>query len=65
MLQHAARLLLCDARKPLQKILHRGAIFNVLEQGSDRHASTTKYPRTADSISVAFDGGTGGPIDHL
>jgi hypothetical protein len=55
MFQHATGLLWSDAGKPLQKVLDRRAIFNVLEQRSYRHASTAKYPSAADAISIALD----------
>jgi hypothetical protein len=55
MFQHATSLLLGDTGKPLQKVPDRRTIFNVLEQCSYRHASTAKYPRAADAISIALD----------
>jgi hypothetical protein len=64
MFQHATGLLRRDARKPLQKVLDRRAIFNVLEQRGHGHASTAKNPRAADAISVALDGRARGPVNH-
>ncbi len=53
--QYGANLLRRNARKPIQKVLDRCPIFNVLEQRSYRHASTSEYPRSADAIGIAFD----------
>jgi hypothetical protein len=56
--QNAPSLLRCDAWKPLQKVLHGGAVFYVFEQRGDRYTSTAKHPCTADAISGTLDIGT-------
>jgi hypothetical protein len=63
-LQYRAGLLATDARKPLKKISELRPILQVLEQGSDGHPSTSKHPNSADSLRIAFDSRTCGPIDH-
>ena len=41
-LQNAPSLLSRDAWKPLQKVLYGSAVFDVFEQRSDWHTSTTE-----------------------
>jgi hypothetical protein len=64
MFQDGTGLLLGDTREPFQKFLHRRAAFNILEQRGHGDARAAKHPRTADTISVAFNSNAGSPVDH-
>lgn len=59
MLQDGARLFQCDAWEPLNELGHQSAVFEVLEQCCHRHSGTSKYPRSANAVRVALDGGAG------
>jgi hypothetical protein len=48
----------------LLELADRHPIFEVLEQRGDRHTRAAKNPSAADAFGVAFNGITGGPIDH-
>ena len=54
MLQYRASLFKRDARKELDKLSDRNAVFEVLEQRRNRHTRATKDPGSADAIRVAF-----------
>ena len=64
MLQDGANLLNGDAREPLNELGYECAVFEVLEERRDRHSGAAKYPGAAHALRVAFNGRTGGPIDH-
>ncbi len=58
MLKYGANLLARDTRKPLDKLIDLGTIFEVLEQGSDRYPCSREHPRTTDACRVALYGRT-------
>src|SRR5688572_18767811 len=64
MIEHGLHLLARHAGKPLQKLVERGPVAKVFEEGPNRHARAPKYPCAADDIGMAFDGSTGAPIAH-
>jgi hypothetical protein len=64
MFQDGTGLLLGDTREPFQKFPHRRSTFNILEQSGHGDARAAKHPRTADTISVAFNSNAGSPVDH-
>jgi hypothetical protein len=63
-LEHNACLLKSYAREPLNELMDRCVIFEVLEQRRYRHARAAKDPRTTDASGVALDGSARGPVDH-
>ena len=63
-LKYGANLFKRDARKPLDKLRHGGAVLKILKQRGYGHSSASENPRSADAIRVAFDPSTSGPIDH-
>src|SRR5262245_56382093 len=65
MVEHGRRLLAADSREPLQELLERRAVPQILEQRPDRDARATKYPRSADHVGVGFDGRTCAPMSHV
>lgn len=64
MLQHSASLGERDPGEPVDEILKLGTVFEVLEQGGNRHPGSTEDPGAADPCWIAFNSGTGGPVDH-
>ena len=64
MLKYGANLFERDTRKPLYKLCYRGAVLKILKQSRYGNSRATEDPRSADTIRVAFDNGTSGPIDH-
>jgi hypothetical protein len=42
--QDSLNLFAFHAREPLEEVLHAGAIFDVLEEGSDRHPGSAEDP---------------------
>ena len=63
-LENGTDLLERDAREQLHEFSNRNAVFKILEQCRERHASVAKYPGTTHTIRIAFGGGTGRPVDH-
>lgn len=63
--QHGADLLDSDAGKPLNELRNERAVLEVLEQRRHRHPGAAKHPGTAYALGIAFNGGTGRPIDHV
>ena len=63
-LKYRADLFERDARKPLNKLRDWGAVLEILKQSRYRNSRASKNQRSADTIRVAFDDGTSGPIDH-
>jgi hypothetical protein len=63
-LQHRACLLEGDSREQSNELSDRDTVFEILEKSRYRHARALKYPSAAYALRVAFDGCTGGPIDH-
>src|SRR5689334_9944793 len=64
MLQNRANLLKRNARKPIHELRDQSAVFEVFEQGCDRHASSAEDPSSAHAFRIPLDRGTRGPIDH-
>jgi hypothetical protein len=64
MLENRANLLKRNTRKPLHELRDQSAVFEVLEQGCDRHAGSAEEPSSAHAFGIPLDGGTRGPIDH-
>jgi hypothetical protein len=62
--QNGFHLLACHTRKPFKKVVHRCAIFEVLEERRYRHARAFEQPRTADFARHALDRRTLVPIKH-
>ena len=55
MFQDGTDLVQTHPGEPLDKLGYLRPAFEVLEQGSDGNACTTKYPRPAHASRVAFD----------
>ena len=64
MLQYGAYLLNGDAGKPFNELRYERAIFEVLEEGGDRHSSAVKHPSPAHALRIAFDSRACRPINH-
>ena len=64
MFKHRARLLCFDAGEPVDEVLQRRVILQVLEQRSDGYSRTAKDPCPADACRVSFYNWTGGPINR-
>src|SRR5687768_17174231 len=64
MLEHGANLVERDSRKPFDNIRQRGARFEILEQGSNRHAGTPEDPGSAHTLRIPLHRGTGRPVNH-
>ena len=63
-LQHGARLVQTDSWKPLQELMDRRVVFEVLEESGDRDARPLEHPGTTHPRGVALDSRAGGPVDH-
>jgi hypothetical protein len=63
-LEHNACLLKSYAGEPLNELMDRCVIFEVLEERCYRHARASKHPRTANASGVALDGSASGPVNH-
>ena len=55
-LQDRAHLLYGDAREPFDEFVGRRIVFEILEEGSDRHPSTAEHPGAAATRRVVFNG---------
>ena len=64
MLKHSRNLLGRNSWKPFQKLIGRGAGFQVLKESSYRHASSAKDPGAAYLVVGALDFLAIGPIQH-
>ena len=64
MLQDSASLFDGNAREPLYELVYGGIVFEVLEEGCDRHTRTPEYPRAAQDSMVLFNSGARRPINH-
>jgi hypothetical protein len=64
MFQHSFDLFTGHAGKPLQKIVHRCAVFQIFKQRSHRHARAFEQPRATDLSGDAFHRVTFAPIQH-
>lgn len=63
-LQDFTRLRNRDTREPLDKLLNRRAVFEVLEQRCDGNSRTLENPCSTNAARVVFDSRTGGSVDH-
>lgn len=63
-LQDGARLRQRDAREPLEELLNRNVVLEVLEEGCHRDSGAAKHPCPAEPFGVSLDGWAAGPIDH-
>jgi hypothetical protein len=64
MLQDSASLFDRNPGKPLDELENRGVIFEVLEQGCDRHTRAPEDPCAAQDGGILFYGCATGPVDH-
>ena len=64
MLEHDTGLLQGDAGKPIDELMNRGVVFEVLEERGHGYASAKKDPSAAHSGGVLLDNSAGRPIDH-
>lgn len=55
MIQHRLHLHATDSRKPLQKLINRGAVSPVIKKCGYRHPGPPKYPRSAHFVGVALN----------
>jgi hypothetical protein len=62
--EHGADLVERYARKPPDELGNIGAVLEVFEQRRHRYARAVKHPRPADTVRIALDRRTTGPIDH-
>jgi hypothetical protein len=65
MFEDRANLFERDARKPLDDLGQRGALFEILEEGRDGHTSTSEHPRSAHALRMPLHSGTRRPVNHL
>ena len=63
-LEHGAGLIDSHAGKPIDKLVYRGVVFEVLEQRGDGHPRTPEDSCAAHAIGITFDRGARGPINH-
>ena len=52
--KHGANLLEGDPGEPFDEMPYRRAIFQILEEGSDRHASSAEDPCATDAFGIAL-----------
>ena len=62
--QDVTRLRHGYAGKPLDELMNRGILFQVLEKCGNGNPRTAENPSTAYAVRVALDIGAGRPIDH-
>jgi hypothetical protein len=53
-IQYGASLLYRHAREPIQELVQRGIVFEVLEKGCDRDARAAEHPGAADTQNPAL-----------
>ena len=53
-----------DTWKPIEKLVDRGVVLKILEQGSDGNASAFEDPGTAHPRRIALGSGARRPVDH-
>ena len=63
-LQHSACLFKRDTGEQGDHFADRYTVFEVFEQGGNRHSRTAEYPGSANTFRVAFHHRTGSPINH-
>src|SRR5207253_10181459 len=64
-LEHGADLIERDTREQLHELCQWNSIFEILEESGNGHASTSKHPRAAYAIRIAFDSRASRPVDHV
>lgn len=62
MIAYGPGLLGGHARKPLDELVQRGVVLQVLEERGDRHAGTREHPGAAHAVRMTIDFRTGWPI---
>jgi hypothetical protein len=50
--------------KPLEEIIHAGALLEILEQRAHGHARAREHPGAADAFGGTLDGRTLAPVQH-
>ena len=65
MFQHRTRMLQRDPGEPLDELVDRGVIFQILEKRGHRDTGAAKDPRTTHTSGVSFNGRACGPVDHI
>lgn len=63
-LQDCTYLLDGDAWEPFDEVASRCIVLEILEEGSDWHASTAEHPRSAVPFRVSLNRLAGGPVHH-
>jgi len=64
MRENGESLLARHAGKPLEKILHGSAAFEILEQSTNRNAGFFEDPGAAHAVRVTFHRRASVPIEH-
>jgi hypothetical protein len=64
MSQHGKNLIAPDTREPLQEVVHRGARFEVFEQGAHGAPRSLEDPRATNPVGHPFNGRTRLPVQH-
>ena len=54
MLQYSLDLTSGDSREPREKVIDRGAVFDVIKESSHGHPRATEDPGTADFARLTF-----------
>jgi len=64
MLKNGFDLTTCHTGEPLEKVVDRCAVFDVVKQSTNRHASSPKHPSSADTVWVLLNTSAVGPLNH-
>jgi hypothetical protein len=64
MFKHCVYLVFHNARKPLEKVIYTGTVFEVFKEGFDRNSCAVEDPGTTYFVWGAFYGGAGRPVKH-
>jgi len=65
MLEHGTNLVQCRPRKPVDELVDRDTILQVLEQRGHRNARGFEQPCAAYALRVALHCRAGRPVDHV
>ena len=63
-LENGADLIERDTGEQLHELCQWNGIFEILEESGNGHASTSKHPRAAYAVRIAFDSRASRPVDH-
>jgi hypothetical protein len=63
-LKNGTRLRKTYAGEPLNELVDRRAVFEILKECCYRYSRATKKPGATVALSVVFNGITGRPINH-